>query len=85
MAIEDVAHFARSWFSGPIITNGGYDRQKAERVLARGDADLVAFGVPFLVNPDFLTRMKVGAELNRPDPATFYGEGPGGYTDYPFL
>lgn len=85
VAIEDVAGFTRARFSGPIIVNGGYDREKAERVLVRGDADLVAFGVPFLTTPDLLTRMKVGAELNRPDPATFYGEGPVGYTDYPFL
>ena len=85
VAIEDVADFTRARFPGPIIVNGGYDRERAERVLARGDADLVAFGVPFLTTPDLLSRMKVGAELNRPDPATFYGEGPGGYTDYPFL
>ncbi|WP_305291660.1 alkene reductase [Paracoccus wurundjeri] len=85
VSIENVAGFTRARFPGAIIINGGYNRKKAERVLAGGDADLVAFGVPFLANPDLLTRMKVGAELNRPDPATFYGEGIRGYTDYPFL
>lgn len=83
--IEDVPGFTRARFSGPIIVNGGYDRDSAEAVLAKGDADLVAFGVPFLANPDLVTRLQTGAPLNQPDPTTFYGIGSGGYTDYPRL
>lgn len=83
--IEDVPAFTRKRFSGPIIVNGGYDRESAEAALSRGDADLVAFGVPFIANPDLVTRLKTRAAFNPPNPATFYGVGPGGYTDYPTL
>lgn len=70
-------------FGGPVIANGGYDREKAERVLATGEADLVSFGTAFLANPDLPARLRSGAELNQPDPATFYGGDARGYTDYP--
>ena len=83
--IEDVAGFTRARFAGPIIVNGGFDRAAADAVLSRGDADLVAFGVPFLANPDLVTRLAAGAAWNAPDPSTFYGVGPKGYTDYPVL
>ncbi len=83
--IEDVPGFTRERYAGPIIVNGGYDRDKADAVLGSGDADLVAFGVPYLINPDLVTRLETGAEYNKPDPATFYGVGPEGYTDYPTL
>lgn len=46
---------------------------------------LVAFGVPFIANPDLVERLRTDAPLSKPDPATFYGEGPHGYTDYPAL
>ena len=81
--IEDVPAFTRERFAGPIIVNGGYDREQAEAVLTGGDADLVAFGVPFLSNPDLVARLRADIQLNAPDPATFYGTGPAGYTDYP--
>jgi N-ethylmaleimide reductase len=45
----------------------------------------VAFGTPFLANPDLPERLRQGAPLNSPDPATFYTQGPAGYTDYPTL
>lgn len=83
--IDDVPAFARARFAGPIIVNGGFERAAAEAVLAKGDADLVAFGVPFLANPDLVRRLASGAPYNRPDPATFYGLGAKGYTDYPLL
>jgi N-ethylmaleimide reductase len=54
-------------------------------VLAEGAADLIAFGKPFLANPDLVERLKRGAPLNAPDKATFYGGGAKGYTDYPTL
>lgn len=83
--IEDVADFTRQRYAGPIIVNGGYDRDSADSVIRKGDADLVAFGVPFLTNPDLVIRLKTGAAYNTPDPTTFYGVGPKGYTDYPTL
>jgi N-ethylmaleimide reductase len=70
-------------FGGPVIVAGGYDRAKAERVLAAGAADLVAFGVPFLANPDLPERLRDDLPLNAPDPATFYGGDERGYLDYP--
>jgi N-ethylmaleimide reductase len=45
----------------------------------------VAFGVPFIANPDLVERLRSDAPLNKPDPTTFYGIGPKGYTDYPIL
>ena len=81
--IEDVAAFTRARFSGAIIINVGYDRETAEAALTKGDADLVAFGVPFIANPDLVERLQIRAPLNTPDPATFYGTGPDGHTDYP--
>ncbi len=83
--IEDVPGFTRARYAGPVIVNSGYDKEKANAVLARGDADLVAFGVPFIANPDLVTRLETDADYNKPDPSTFYGVGPKGYTDYPTL
>ncbi len=75
----------RKAFSGPVIVNGGFDSLSASETLDRGEADLVAFGVPFLSNPDLPARLRRGALLNAPQKATFYGGGAPGYTDYPPL
>ena len=75
----------RAIFRGAFIANGGYDRDTADAVVARGEADLVSFGVPFLANPDLVRRYQEGAPLNEPDRATFYGGGERGYIDYPSL
>jgi N-ethylmaleimide reductase len=72
-------------FGGPVIANGGFTGASADAVIARGDADAVAFGVPFLANPDLVQRIRIGAELNTPDVATFYTGEAKGYTDYPLL
>ncbi len=72
-------------FPGTVIFAGNYDRESAERELERGDADLIAFARAFLANPDLPERFEAGAELNEPDPDTFYAAGPEGYTDYPTL
>jgi N-ethylmaleimide reductase len=69
----------------PLIVNQDYDLAKAQAALARGDADLVSFARLFLANPDLPMRFARGAALNAPDPATFYGGGENGYTDYPVL
>jgi N-ethylmaleimide reductase len=68
-----------------LIANKGYDQARANALLASGGADAVAFGAPFLANPDLPDRFRHGAPLNQPDRSTFYGGGEAGYTDYPFL
>jgi len=75
----------RETFKGTYIANGGYDRDRARTTLRAGDADLIAFGVLFLANPDLPQRFTVDAPLNAPDAATFYGGDTKGYTDYPAL
>jgi N-ethylmaleimide reductase len=66
-----------------FILSGGFDRASAEAALREKRADLVAFGRPFLANPDLVARLERGVPLNAPDFATFYTPGPKGYTDYP--
>jgi N-ethylmaleimide reductase len=75
----------RSAFKGPYILAGGFDGASAEKALAEGQADLIAFARPFLANPDLLARMRSGATLNAPDMGTFYTPGAKGYTDYPAM
>lgn len=75
----------RCLFGGPYIANGGYTRERALQAVAGGQADLVSFGELFLANPDLPERFRADAPLNRPDPATFYGGGEAGYTDYPAM
>jgi len=81
----DVPALIRAHYKGTLILNGGYDRARAEADIASGLADLIAFGVPFLANPDLPVRLREGAPLNTPDQATFYGGSAKGYTDYPAL
>jgi N-ethylmaleimide reductase len=73
----------RKTFGGLFILAGGYDRASAETALAEGQADMIAFGRPFLANPDLVARLHADAPRNEPDMATFYTPGPKGYTDYP--
>ncbi|MCY1163936.1 MAG: alkene reductase [Pseudomonadota bacterium] len=69
---------------GAWMVNNGYDKSLAEKAVADG-ADLVAFGVPFIANPDLVERLRSNAALNKPDKTTFYGGGARGYIDYPTL
>jgi N-ethylmaleimide reductase len=69
---------------GAWMVNNGYDRALAEKAVADG-ADLVAFGRPYIANPDLVERLKANAALNTPDKTTFYGGREKGYTDYPAL
>ena len=75
----------RSRFNGTYIANNGYDLALAEKALEANKADLVAFGRPFIANPDLVARLKSGAALADLDQATLYGGGEKGYTDYPTL
>jgi 2,4-dienoyl-CoA reductase-like NADH-dependent reductase (Old Yellow Enzyme family) len=72
-------------FGGIYIANEGFSFETANRAIAAGEADAVAFGKLFIANPDLPKRFALGAPLNKPDPSTFYGSGPRGYTDYPAL
>jgi N-ethylmaleimide reductase len=65
----------------PVIGNTGFDKASGNEAIAIGKADAIAFGVPFLANPDLPERLRRNAPFNAPDKETFYGEGPKGYTD----
>ena len=81
----DVITPARTHFKGPLIVNMGYDQAEADQAIVHGKVDAVAFGVPFIANPDLPRRFKEGAPLNEANPETFYSQGAAGYVDYPFL
>jgi len=83
--IEHVAQTFRPMTSVPLIINTGFDKAKANAVISAEHADLVAFGVPYIANPDLVKRLRIDAPLNKPDPSLFYGVGSKGYTDYPAL
>ncbi len=72
-------------FGGIYIANEGFSLETANQAIAAGEADAVAFGKLFIANPDLPKRFALHAPLNIPEPATFYGSGPHGYTDYPSL
>jgi N-ethylmaleimide reductase len=81
----DVLTPARRHYRGVLVANMGYTPEEAEAAVAAGTVDAVAFGTAYLANPDLPERIRLGAQLNTPDPATFYTPGPQGYTDYPTL
>jgi len=84
----DYAALRQSWRdaggTGAWMVNNGYDLALAAQALAEG-ADLVAFGRPYIANPDLVERLRQGGPFNKPDRATFYGGREKGYTDYPAL
>ena len=84
----DVLALTRAHYDGAVIANGEYDLEDGEQTIADGRADLIAYGRPFLANPDLPIRFAaqdagLDAPLNDPNQATFYGGGAEGYTDYP--
>jgi N-ethylmaleimide reductase len=81
----DIMAPIRSIYKGAIVGNMGYTAAEAEAAIADGKLDAVAFGVPFLANPDLPDRFAKNAALNAPDQTTFYSAGAKGYTDYPSL
>lgn len=82
-AVSGVAKHFRPLYRGTLIINKGFTQETGNRVIEEGDADLVAFGVPFLSNPDLVERFRNNVPLNTPDTATFYTTGAKGYIDYP--
>ncbi|MBU3664704.1 MAG: alkene reductase [Chthoniobacterales bacterium] len=81
----DVMTAARAAYRGVLVGNMGYSADEAAKAVAEHKLDAVAFGTPFLANPDLPARFEKGAPLNAPDPDTFYTPGAKGYTDYPTL
>ena len=84
-ALADVAGYFRARCQAPLLANGGFDQAQAEAWLAEDHCDAVAFGRPFIANPDLPERFRRGAPLNAPDPETFYQGDEKGYVDYPAL
>jgi len=82
---QNIKDRMRVAFGGTLILSGGYDRERAEAHLAEGKGDLVAFGRPFLANPDLVRRLREGLELAQPDFSQLYSGGEQGYSDYPAL
>jgi N-ethylmaleimide reductase len=80
---ENVVAGIRNAFKGTLILSGGYDKLRAEKDLLDGKGELIAFGRPFISNPDLVERMESDLELSAPDFTTFYTPGEKGYTDYP--
>ena len=75
----------RAVFAGPLLGNCGYTSDVAEAAIVAGHADLIAFGRPFLSNPDLVERFANGWELNPPAEVTVWSApGAEGYTDFPF-
>jgi 2,4-dienoyl-CoA reductase-like NADH-dependent reductase (Old Yellow Enzyme family) len=80
-----VSPHTREHYSGKIVLNGSYDPASAREWVADGGADAIAFGRPFISNPDLVHRIAIGAPLNSGDVSTFYAGGAEGYVDYPTL
>ena len=72
-------------FGGVFIANEGFTPGTARETIKSGKADAIAFGKSAIANPDLVERIRVNAPWNKPNPETFYGDGPQGYLDYPFL
>lgn len=84
-ALADVAAHFRPLARMPIVSNGGFDRARAQTWVADGHCDAVAFGRPYIANPDLVERLAAEAPMNEPDATTFYQGGEAGYLDYPRL
>lgn len=84
LAPFDFAQLRRA-YRGHYMANGAYSKESGSQAIQIGRADSVAYGVPFIANPDLVERFQSDAPLNQPDPASFYGGTEAGYTDYPAL
>ncbi len=91
---QDIAHGAkegvgpkelRPFWKGTIVSAGGFNLETGNKALTEGWADAIAFGVPFIANPDLPERFRQNAPLNAPEEASFYGGTEKGYSDYPTL
>ena len=81
-AETEIAKRYRPIYNGTIIINGGFDQEKGNAVLEAGNADLVAYGKPYISNPDLAERFEQNLPLTDWDKDTFYTPGTKGYLDY---
>lgn len=84
-ADDSISPLLKQEFGGVLIANESMSFESGNALLAAGKADAIAFGKLYIANPDLVERFKTGAELNPPDPSSFYAGGAEGYTDYPRL
>lgn len=82
-AVTEIAKHFRPLYNGTLMINTAFDQDKGNKVLEAGDADLIAYGKPFISNPDLVERFENNLELAEWDQDTFYTTGVKGYTDYP--
>lgn len=82
---DSLSPLMKEAFGGPYIANERFTQAQAEDWISAGKAEAVAFGVPFIANPDLVERFRHSAPLNTAHPETFYTQGSVGYTDYPAL
>lgn len=82
---DSLTPYLKEQFGGLVIANERFTKEQANAWLAEGKADAVAFGIPFIANPDLVERLAQDAPLNEPRPELFYAQGPVGYIDYPRL
>ena len=81
--VAPVSELIRTVYEGTLVRNGGYDFRRGSEALDKGEAEAIAFGVPFIANPDLVSRYLHGLPLTDSDPETYYTPGSRGYVDYP--
>jgi len=84
-AVTEIAKRYRPIYKGNLMINAHFDRESGNKVIEEGDADMVAYGKPYISNPDLVERFAAKAELAEYDTDSFYTPGHKGYTDYPKL
>jgi N-ethylmaleimide reductase len=82
-AVKEIAKYFRPLYNGTLMINASFDQEKGNKVIEDGYADLVAFGKPYISNPDLVARFEKNLDLAEWDQETFYTTGAKGYTDYP--
>ena len=82
-AVTEIAKHFRPIYKGLLMINKSFTKETGNKVIEDGLADMVAYGVPFLANPDLVARFEKNAPLNTPDQSTFYTFTEKGYNDYP--
>jgi len=81
--VPPVAPVIKERFGGPVILNCDYDGARAQAAVESGEADAIAFGRPYIANPDLPERIAQGLPFAKDDMKTWYSQGPEGYVDYP--
>jgi N-ethylmaleimide reductase len=82
-AVTEIAKHFRPIYNGTLMINGAFDQEKGNKIIEEGAADLVAYGKPYISNPDLVARFEKNLDLAEWDQDTFYTTGEKGYTDYP--